>query len=139
MKFASIAALFLTGLLGITLIAIFYPWADPKNEKVVGLKSHAAVSEEYASYYCFKESWNATLKQLAAGQISLEEACERVHTASQRHYPNFLNYISETDPAPTVPQQIALNLLGHLGHVEEADSSVAPNVRATEGEYAVMY
>jgi hypothetical protein len=139
MKFASIAALFLTGLLGMTLIAMFYPWEEPGDSLAVGLKSHSEVSEEFVSYYCFKESWNTTLKQLADGQISLSEACERVQTASEHHYPNFLGYIAETDPAPTVPQQIALNLLGHLGRVELADPSIAPNVRATEGEYAVMY
>ncbi|HZZ77976.1 MAG TPA: hypothetical protein VFE62_05640 [Gemmataceae bacterium] len=136
MKFASIGALLLTGLLGMTSIAMFYPWDEPE---MVGLKSDAQVSEEYVSYFCFKQSWNTTLQQLAQGQISLSEACDRVQSASERNFPNFLNYIAETDPAPTVREQIARNFLGHLKRVEIAAPSLAPNVRAAEGEFAVMY
>src|SRR5690242_7248293 len=93
-KFGSFSAVILTGAFGLVVGAMFYPWENSSAVISGKVKSDEEVTQEYVSYFCFKETWNATVNMLGEGEISLADACQRIESAAHSHNPSFFDFVA---------------------------------------------
>jgi hypothetical protein len=137
MRFSTLSAIVLTGAFVTLIVNIQTP--DPQDAGAVpDGQYNRNIQELSISYGCFKQTFTSALDGLLSGEYGLEEARDRVHESAQSHFPNYLKHIEITDPAPTVQQRIARNLMGHLHNIDDPDGKLASRLRVLDAEFAAI-
>jgi hypothetical protein len=135
-RFAATFAVLLTGAL-VTMVAATQ--TRPADTPYLPDERGWQIGDMLVSYLCFQSTMRSTVELLASGQLPLAAACDRIHDSALRHHPDYLKHIEISDPAPTVRERIARNLIGHLHSIDGIDDAPSARVRALELELAVLH
>lgn len=137
-RLAAIFAVFMTGALAAVVLA-GRSQLESMSAQEPERQCNAEIGDLLVSYGCFKNTFKTTVDRLASGEIRLDEACERIRDSALHNHPDYLKNIQTSDPADSVQERIARNLIGHLHCFEEDGVVPSARVRALEAELAVLH
>lgn len=119
-RLAAVFAISLTCTLGTIVVLAQSRPADPASQQA------ANIDDQIASYFCFERTRASVVDSLRSGQMRLADGCDRVHESALAYCPDYLTRIERTDPAPTLRERIARNLIGHVQSAQFEESGATP-------------
>ena len=132
LRVATLLTLMLLGLLG-SLRFVDNVWDDVEEILEVQM-FESATAERFATYRCFKEGLDATVSELADGEVTLLEGQTRVRALALQYYPGYLQDINVSESRHPAELRIAHNLVGHVENRFENRPDIGHRLTALEEE-----